>query len=211
MGLFGDKRSAGNAERKTAYERKSKETQIEIPLLNVDGRGESNVKTSIGFLDHMITLFCYHGYFDLDMNAKGDVEVDNHHLNEDIGLALGEAFKKALGDCRGIVRTASAVVPMDKAGARVAVDLSNRPAFMLTVPKYLELEDDEGYSRHYFEDFMESFANKLCMNLHVEIYGEGDMHHYFEASFKALGMALDKATQIDERRSGEVPSSKGIL
>jgi len=201
-------------QRTTSYERKSKETQIEMPLLNVDGVGESTVSTSIGFLDHMLTLFAYHGYFDLKLTATGDVQVDNHHLNEDIGIALGEAFKKALGDCDGITRMASAEVPMDMASAKVLVDLSNRGAFSFSDkrPKFSEaLKDEEGYSLHFAKDLLESFAKKLCMNLHIEISGEGDIHHYLEAVFKALGVALDKATRIDPRRAGEVPSSKGIL
>ncbi|MFH1593773.1 MAG: imidazoleglycerol-phosphate dehydratase [Candidatus Omnitrophota bacterium] len=209
-GKKGDKRK----DRRTSYERKSKETQIEIPLINVDGSGKSEISTSIGFLDHMLTLFAYHGFFDIKLKAKGDTHVDNHHLNEDIGLALGEAFKKALGDCRGIARTAFAEVPMDKSKAKVAIDVSNRPAFNFEERRSSKAEpvkDDEGYSMHYAKDFLESFANKLCMNLHIEVSGEGDMHHYLEAVFKALGMALDKATQIDPRRDGEVPSSKGIL
>jgi len=213
MGIFGKKQQGAEA-RKVSYSRKSRETQIEMPLLNIDGTGESRISTGIGFLDHMLTLFAYHGFFDIQLKASGDQHVDNHHLNEDIGLALGEAFKKALGDCKGIVRTASAEVPMDKARAKVLVDLSNRPAFVLNVNRGVGAEpikDDEGYSMHYGQDIMESFANKLAMNLHVEISGEGDLHHYLEASFKALGMALDRATAVDPRRSGEVPSSKGIL
>ncbi|MDD4956180.1 MAG: imidazoleglycerol-phosphate dehydratase [Candidatus Omnitrophica bacterium] len=216
MGIFGKKQGVRGDRRETvSYERKSRETEITIPLLDVDGTGKADIKTSIGFLDHMLTLFAYHGYFDIKLKAKGDTHVDNHHLNEDIGLALGEAFKKALGDCRGIVRTAYAEVPMDKAGAKVSVDLSNRPAFRLSVNAVSGgkegIKDDEGYSMHYAQDLLESFANKISMNLHVEIYGEGDMHHYLEAVFKALGIALDKATRVDPRRAGEVPSSKGIL
>lgn len=211
MGIFGS--SDSSVKRKVSYERKSKETQIEIPLLNVDGEGKSKISTSIGFLDHMLTLFIYHGFFDLDLNAKGDTHVDNHHLNEDLGLALGEAFKKALGDFKGITRTASAEVPMDKAAAKVLVDLSNRPAFRFSTVDVLEtsIDEDEGYSVHYAKDFFESFANKLCINLHIEISGDGDLHHYLEAAFKAFGMAMDKATRIDPRRPDEVPSSKGIL
>ncbi|MGB2601148.1 MAG: imidazoleglycerol-phosphate dehydratase [Candidatus Omnitrophota bacterium] len=212
MGIFGKGSSGG--ERKTDYLRESKETQIKIPLLNVDGTGETKISTSIGFLDHMLTLFSYHGYFDLEMKASGDTHVDNHHLNEDIGLALGEAFKKALGDCKGIVRTSSAEVPMDKAQAKVLVDLSNRPAFVFTqslATGGYAIKDEEEYSLHYAEDFLTSFSNKMAMNLHVEIAGEGDMHHYLEAVFKALGIAMDNATRIDPRRAGKVPSSKGIL
>ncbi len=213
---FFKKKEAKNSRktRKTSYERNSKETRISISVVDVDGSGKSEISTPIGFLNHMLTLFAYHGFFDIKIKATGDTHVDNHHLNEDIGLALGEAFKKALGDCKGITRTASAEVPMDKAKAKVSIDLSNRPAFNFEhrVDNFKEIvKDEEGYSVHYATDFLESFANKLCMNLHVEITGEGDMHHYLEATFKAMAIALDKATKIDPRREGEVPSSKGIL
>ncbi|MFH1305514.1 MAG: imidazoleglycerol-phosphate dehydratase [Candidatus Omnitrophota bacterium] len=195
--------------RKISYERKSKETQIEIPVLNIDGKGESKISTSIGFLDHMLTLFAYHGYFDLEIKASGDTHVDNHHLNEDIGIALGEAFKKALGDCKGITRMASTDVPMDMVKAKVSVDISNRAAFSFTGE--ISERDESGYTADMAKDLLESFAKKLCMNLHVEITGQGDLHHNLEAVFKALGVAMDRATRIDPRRSDEVPSSKGIL
>lgn len=197
--------------RSISYERKSKETQIEISRLTIDGNGESDIKTSIGFLDHMLTLFAFHGFFDIRMKAQGDTHVDNHHLNEDIGIALAEAFKQGLGTCSGIVRTASAVVPMDMTRARVSVDLSNRPAFVLELPEGVAEREEEGYSMEMAKDMLESFAKKFPMNLHIEICGEGDMHHYLEAAFKAFGIAMDKATLIDKRRPGEVPSSKGIL
>jgi len=202
--------------RKTSYERKSKETQIAL-VLNMDGRGKTDIVTTIGFLDHMLTLLAYHGHFDLALKATGDTHVDNHHLNEDVGIALGEAFKKALGDCKGIMRMASAEVPMDMVSAKVLVDLSNRPAFRFREMRGTgseTIKDEDGYSMHYAKDFLESFAKKLAMNLHVEISGEQsmvDMHHYLEAVFKALGVAMDRATRIDPRREGEVPSSKGIL
>jgi len=201
------------SERKTEYERKSKETEVEIPLLNVDGKGDSNISTTIPFLDHMLTLFSYHGFFDINIKAKGDTHIDNHHLNEDIGISMGEAFKKALGDCKGIARMASAEVPMDMVKAKVIVDLSNRFAFSFTDNRTHaeDIKDEEGYSMASAKDFFESFAKKLAFNLHIEITGEGDMHHYLEAIFKAFSIALDKATTIDSRRSGEVPSSKGIL
>lgn len=211
--FFAKDRKKSN-DRSTSYERVSRETNISIPLLNIDGKGESRISTTIGFLDHMLTLFAYHGLFDLEIDASGDTHVDNHHLNEDIGIALGEAFRKALGECRGINRIASAEVPMDLASARVLVDLSNRSAFRfraVDVPAESAQEESEGYSMHYAKDLLESFSRKACMNLHVETGGEGDMHHYLEAVFKALGIALDRATKIDERRTGEVPSSKGIL
>ncbi|HNX91754.1 MAG TPA: imidazoleglycerol-phosphate dehydratase [Candidatus Omnitrophota bacterium] len=214
MGIFGKCSASVNKERKTKYERKSKETEERISL-NVDGSGKSDIATTIGFLDHMLTLFSYHGYFDLDIKAKGDTHVDKHHLNEDIGIALGDAFKQALGDSKGINRTASAEVPMDTVSAKVVVDLSNRFAFVFNDHRpagTVEIKDDEGFSMHYAKDFLESMAKRLSMNLHVTIYGDGgDMHHYLEAVFKAFGIALDKATAIDPRRAGEVPSSKGIL
>jgi len=212
MGIFCGKKSS--VSRKTAYERRSKETEIEIPVLNIDGKGESEISTSIGFLDHMLTLFAYHGYFDLKLKAKGDTQVDIHHLNEDIGIAIGEAFKKALGDSKGITRIALAEAPMDMASAKVLVDLSNRFAFRFAEKDGSAvgaIKDEEGYSMQYARDLLESFAKKLSMNLHIEIFGEGDMHHYLEAVFKALGIALDKAAAVDPRREGEVPSSKGIL
>lgn len=206
-------KSRKKLERKTGYERKSKETEIVIPLLNIDGTGKTKISTTIGFLDHMLTLFAYHGFFDLELDAKGDTQVDKHHLNEDIGIALGEAFKKALGDSKGITRIASAEVPMDMAGAKVVLDLSNRANFKLAVKTShdIAVKEEEGYSLELAKDLLESFAKKLCINLHIDISGEGDMHHYLEAVFKALGIALDKATRIDPRRTGEVPSSKGIL
>ncbi len=213
--MFGMRDKKCSCKRVIKYERKSKETQIEIPLLNIDGSGKAKISTTIGFLDHMLTLFAYHGLFDIEISAKGDTHVDKHHLNEDIGLALAEAFKKSLGDCRGITRTASADVPMDMARAKVIVDISNRPAFCFTNTKsgismgasYAQ----EEYSMDLAKDFLESFAKKMAINLHIEIGGEGDMHHYLEAVFKALGIAMDKATAIDPRRVGEVPSSKGLL
>jgi len=214
MSIFGKSKNIKEAAaRKTEYKRKSKETDVEISLLNIDGVGESKISTTIPFLDHMLTLFSYHGFFDLNIKASGDTHIDNHHLNEDIGISLGEAFKKALGDSKGIARMASAEVPMDMVMAKVVVDLSNRFAFKFieTRPGMHEIKDEEGYSMASAKDFLESFAKKLAFNLHIEISGEGDMHHYLEAIFKAFSIALDKATSIDPRRLGEVPSSKGIL
>jgi imidazoleglycerol-phosphate dehydratase len=213
MGIFG--KTANSPKRVVRnYKRKSKETSIEVDVLDVDGTGVSSVSTTIGFLDHMITLFSYHGLFDITLNATGDTHVDKHHLNEDIGLALGEVFKKALGECKGIVRIASQEAPMDMALARVTVDISNRPAFRFNFPEKIAENfsgEQEGYSLHYGMDFLESFAKKMGINLHIEVSGEGDLHHYLEAVFKAFGMAMDKATRVDPRRPLEVPSSKGIL
>lgn len=213
MGFF-SKRDKISSRIVRNYKRKSKETSIEVDLFNVDGIGKSSISTTIGFLDHMLTLLAYHGLFDITLKASGDTHVDKHHLNEDLGLALGEVFKKALGDCKGITRIAFQEAPMDMASAKVVVDISNRSAFSFKFPEKQANDlsgEEEGYSLHYGMDFLESFAKKMSINLHIEVSGEGDLHHYFEAVFKALGMAMDKATRIDPRRPLEVPSSKGIL
>lgn len=190
--------------------RKTRETQITVKL-NVDGTGKCSLKTSIGFLDHMLELFAFHGLFDLDIQAKGDLHVDMHHTNEDLGICLGQAFKKALDECVGIRRFGSAEVPMDQARAKVAIDISNRYAFSgLKEPATGPLSSEEKYSLHNASDFLESFAKKMDINLHVDLIAGTDLHHVLEAVFKALGVALDQATQIDPRRK-EVPSTKGIL
>ena len=202
---------AKTSKRTAKVVRKTKETEISLSL-NVDGKGKSNIATGIGFLDHMLELFSFHGLFDLEVKAKGDLKVDTHHTNEDIGICLGQAFKKALGDCVGIKRFGSAEVPMDSSRAKVAIDLSNRYSYRFTPSEFDPSVQvtGENYSIKDGEDFLESFAKNLNMNLHVEVISGSEMHHIMEAVFKALGVALDSATQIDPRRK-EVPSSKGIL
>jgi len=193
--------------RTAEIKRKTKETDIS-GRLTVDGKGKSDIKTGIGFLDHMLELFAFHGLFDLELRAKGDLKVDLHHTNEDVGIALGIAFKKALGDCRGIKRFGSGEVPMDQARAKVVVDISNRYAFKFSIGS--PLSPKEKYSLNDGSDFLESFAKKLNMNLHVEILSGTDLHHVLEAVFKAFGIALDQATQLDPRRK-DIPSTKGII
>lgn len=196
--------------RKAEFSRKTKETEI-IVKINIDGKGKSKINTGIGFLDHMLELFAFHGLFDLDIQAKGDLKVDKHHTNEDIGICLGQVFKKALGDCAGIRRFGSADVPMDQARAKVAIDISNRYAFSgLKEPQPGPVKSDIDYTLHHASDLLESFAKNLNMNLHVDLISGTELHHILEAMFKALGIALDQATQIDPRRK-EVPSTKGIL
>jgi imidazoleglycerol-phosphate dehydratase len=194
--------------RESEIKRKTKETDISGKLV-IDGTGKADIKTGIGFLDHMLELFAFHGLFDLKLKVTGDLKVDRHHTNEDIGICLGRAFREALGDCKGIRRYGSAVVPMDEARAKVAIDISNRYAFKKPTEKLAEATA-EGYSVGEAIDFLESFAKNLMVNLHVDIESAGDMHHTLEAVFKAFGMALDQATQIDPRRK-DVPSTKGIL
>ncbi|MFH1593331.1 MAG: imidazoleglycerol-phosphate dehydratase [Candidatus Omnitrophota bacterium] len=200
--------------------RKTTETKIAVDLV-VDGLGKGDIKTGIGFLDHMLTLFSFHGLFDLKLKVKGDLEVDIHHTNEDVAICLGQAFKKALGACRGIRRFASSEVPMDHARARVAIDVGNRFSYdgikfrdRDTEPDLASIKGNrpgENYSMEDGNDFLETFAKNIGMNLHVDIVSSTDMHHMLEATFKALGIALDRATQIDPRRQKQVPSTKGIL
>ena len=197
--------------REAEIKRKTKETDISGKLV-IDGKGDTDIKTGIGFLDHMLELFAFHGLFDLKLKVKGDLNVDIHHTNEDIGIALGSAFKKALGDCKGIKRFGSGEVPMDKARAKVVVDISNRYTFQKNFPQpAYSITKEEGYSLEGGMDFLDSFAKKLNINLHVELsFTEADLHHVLEAVFKAFGVALDQATQIDPRRK-DIPSTKGVI
>jgi len=194
-------------ERKAEIERKTKETQIQI-LLNIDGAGRQQIDTGIGFLDHMLTLFSAHGFFDLTLQARGDLEVDAHHTVEDIGLVLGETISQALGDRAGIVRYGQAVVPMDEALAAVTVDLSNRPYIVYNVPAVSG--PSSVFGAGLAKEFFRALANKAGMNLHINVsYGENE-HHILEAIFKALTRALDQATGFDQRIKG-VRSTKGSL
>jgi len=199
-------------QREAVIKRKTKETDISGKVF-IDGGGKTDVKTGIGFLDHMLDLFAFHGLFDLTLKAKGDLNVDMHHTNEDIGICLGKAFKDALGDCKGIKRYGSAEVPMDQARAKVVVDIGGRYAFVWKRQPGLMTESalvSENYSLADGKDFLDNFAKNANMNLHIEIISEGDTHHMLEAIFKATGVALDQATQIDPRRK-EVPSTKGVI
>lgn len=193
---------------RTAHiERKTNETQIELTL-NIDGSGKTDLSSGIGFLDHMLNLLAGHGLFDLAVKANGDLHIDDHHTAEDIFICLGKALDQALGDRKGIVRTAHSYVPMDEALARVALDLGGRPYSIFeaefVTPKVGTLGTDLIF--HLFE----TLAIHGRMNLHAHVlYGRND-HHKVEALFKALARALDAATQIDPRRV-DVPSTKGTL
>lgn len=190
--------------------RKTTETDI-AGELSIDGKGKADISTGIGFLDHMLTLFAFHGLFDLTLKAKGDLNVDAHHTNEDIAICLGKAFKEALGDCKSIKRYGSKEVPMDMAAAKVTVDIGGRYAFAWRIPNYsATITARENYSLDDGKDFLDTFAKNANINLHVDIFSGEDVHHVLEAVFKALGMALDEATQIDTRRKG-VPSTKGRI
>jgi len=195
-----------------AIKRKTKETDISVKL-NIDGSGKSKINTGIGLVDHMLELFAFHGLFDLEVVAKGDLKVDIHHTNEDIGIVLGEVFRKALGTKKGIKRFGSANVPMEDVSAAVAVDICGRGyyKFNLTNPAFVFATPEGQYSFKDVEHFLESLALRLGMNLSITLNNPSqDMHTTLEPIFKALGLALDQATQIEPRRKG-VPSTKGII
>jgi imidazoleglycerol-phosphate dehydratase len=193
--------------RTATIERKTKETDIAIKL-TLGGKGTTAVDTSIPFLDHMLNLFAFHGGIDLRINATGDIEIDYHHLMEDIGITFGEAIEKALGDKKGIRRYGSATIPMDESLARVVVDLSGRPYLVYRVknPKGAA----RGLEFSLFEDFFRAFSNHAMMNLHINVEYGRDFHHVFEAIFKAFGRALGEAVSPDPRMKG-LPTTKGKL
>lgn len=194
--------------REGIIDRKTAETSIRTRLL-IDGKGTSNVRTGIPFFDHMLTLFARHGLFDLDLEAKGDIEVDFHHTVEDVGITLGQAITKALGDKAGIRRYGLSILPMDEALVRVVLDLSGRPYLAYNPPPSVEAIGGN-FSFQLIEEFLRAIAVHAGMNLHVDILAGRDAHHMAEGIFKALARALDVATQIDPRVEG-VPSTKGVL
>jgi imidazoleglycerol-phosphate dehydratase len=187
--------------------RATKETDIRLEL-TLEGKGTSAIKTGIPFMDHMLTLMTAHGFFDITMDAKGDIEVDDHHTVEDIGIVLGDAFSEALGDRKGIKRYGRGLVPMDEALASVVIDFSNRPFLVYHV--HLKREIAGRFDAQLVQEFLRAFVNRSGATLHVNlVYGE-NTHHIIEAVFKAFGQALDEATMLDSRIS-QVRSTKGIL
>jgi imidazoleglycerol-phosphate dehydratase len=194
--------------RQVTITRKTAETAIELTLA-IDGRGEALTETGVPFLDHMLTLFAKHGLFDLSVRCQGDLAVDYHHTVEDIGLVLGEAFKRALGDKLGLRRYGFFLLPMDEALARVVVDLGGRPHLVYDVAAPTMWVRD--FNIVLVKEFCRAFSNALGCNLHIHLlYGE-EPHHVVEAVFKGLARALDIATQIDPRALGQLPSTKGLL
>lgn len=193
--------------RKAKVERRTRETDISITI-NLDGTGKNDVNTSIPFLDHMLGLLSFHSQIDLEIRASGDIEVDYHHLMEDLGIVLGEALRKALGDKEGIRRYGSAAIPMDESLAQVVIDLSGRPYLVYRVkqPKAAV----RGLEFSLFEDFFRAFTNHAMMNFHVLVSYGRDLHHIFEAIFKASGRALREAVSADPKMKG-LPSTKGKL
>jgi imidazoleglycerol-phosphate dehydratase len=193
--------------RQAQIDRRTSETKIQIDL-RIDGKGQSQIATKIPFFDHMLTLFSRHSLCDLDVKADGDIEVDLHHTVEDTGIALGQAFTKALGDKRGIRRYGWAYLPMDETLARVVVDFSGRPFLHYRAPE--GVASIGGFSFTLLEEFLRAFSTHAATNLHVEILYGRDAHHMCEAVFKGLAKAVDQACQLDARVEG-VPSTKGML
>ena len=194
--------------RQVTVKRKTKETDISVTV-NLDGSGVSDISTGIGFLDHMLDQLARHSLMDITVKAKGDLHIDFHHTTEDTGIALGEAVSQALGDRTGIRRYGSTLSPMDETLTRVVVDASNRPFMVWRVsfptPKVGDMDTE------LFKEWFQAFVQNAGITLHVEnLYGVNS-HHIVESSFKGLARALRTATEIDPRRGGEVPSTKGAL
>ncbi len=193
--------------RSAQVQRKTNETDISLAF-SVDGEGKNNLETEVYFLNHMLDLFARHGHFDLDVRAKGDIEIDYHHTVEDIGICLGQALREALGDKKGIKRYGNAFVPMDDSLAQVVIDLSNRPH--LEYRAEYPTNQVGQFPTELVHEFLWKLALEARMNLHVILHYGQNTHHMIEAIFKALGRALDEATSIDPRVKG-VPSTKGVL
>ncbi len=199
--------SQANSPRTAQIGRKTKETRVELDL-NLDGTGKSSPETGVGFFDHMLDLLARHSLFDLTVHAEGDLEVDAHHTVEDVGIVLGQAIEKALGDKRGIYRYGWAIVPMDESLAQVAVDLSGRPAFVFNVK--FPGQTIGAFPVELVAEFFKAVATSARMNLHVSVpYGDNN-HHIAEAIFKAIAKALRQAVSHDPRND-DVPSTKGSL
>jgi len=194
-------------QRRSRIDRKTSETALSVEL-DIDGKGRSTIETKIPFFDHMLNLFTRHSLVDLTLKAHGDIEVDFHHTVEDTGIALGQAFSKALGDKRGIRRYGFSYVPMDETLVRVVVDFSGRPFLEYRAPERVDAIGH--FPFQLVEEFLRGFAVHAALNLHVEILYGRDAHHMAEAVFKALAKAVDAACQIDPRVEG-IPSTKGTL
>ena len=198
-----------SSQRRAKVRRATQETTIRLHL-NIDGNGGASVKTGIPFLDHMLGSLAKHGLFDLEVQAKGDLEVDIHHTNEDVGIVLGQALSKALGDKKGIRRFGFFSVPMDEALVKVSLDISGRPSLHVQRQKGVRFSRLESYSFHDACEFLKAFTLHSGINMAIEVVSGHDSHHIIEAVFKATAKALDMATQHDSRVRG-IPSTKGSL
>lgn len=194
--------------RNATIERTTKETAISLAL-TLEGSGKNEIASGCGFLDHMLTLFAVHGRFDITLSCKGDTDVDDHHTVEDIGIALGEAFKAALGDKRGITRYGSIILPMDEALILAAVDISGRGMLVYDMP--IPTEKVGSFDTELVKEFLIALTRKAEITLHVKELAGENSHHIIEGCFKALARALRTAVKIDAETANEVPSSKGVL
>ena len=194
--------------RKASVQRKTKETDISVEI-NLDGTGDHEINTSIPFLDHMLSLMAMHGMLDMKIKAKGDIEVDDHHTVEDVGIVIGTAVKKALSDMEGITRYGNISVPMDESLASVSLDISGRPFLVYNVvfPKKSRIK---GFDPDLIEDFFHAFVTNSGITLHINIHYGRNTHHIIEAIFKGFGRALRQAVTIDKRQKG-LPSTKGKI
>ena len=188
--------------------RSTAETDIELKL-NLDGKGESDVKTSCAFLDHMLTLFAKHSRCSLYIRCKGDVEVDYHHTVEDVGICLGEAIKEALGDKMGIARYGNAIIPMDEALLLVSIDLSGRATLAFSTEGLTEKVGD--FDTELVKEFFEAFTRKAELTLHIKQLEGENSHHIIEGTFKSLARTMKQAVAIDEKNKDSVPSTKGVI
>ncbi len=194
--------------RKATITRATNETAIALTLM-IDGTGKTEISSGNGFLDHMLTLAASHGLFDLTLSCKGDTHVDFHHSTEDIGICLGQAFAKALGDCRGIVRYGTFHCPMDESLARVCLDIAGRPNLIYRVA--LSDRTINGFECDLVEDFFKAFSDNARITLHVDLLRGRNSHHSIEAVFKAFGRAMSEACTMNSRASDTLPTTKGIL
>jgi imidazoleglycerol-phosphate dehydratase len=189
-------------------ERKTAETAIELSL-DLDGKGAAQASTGVGFFDHMLTHVARHGLFDLTVRCAGDLHIDAHHTVEDIGITLGQAFAKAIGDKKGIVRYGHSYVPLDEALSRVVIDFSGRPGLQMHVPFTRAVVG--GFDVDLFQEFFQGFVNHALVTLHIDNLRGHNTHHQIETVFKAFGRALRMAISLDERMAGQMPSTKGCL
>jgi len=194
--------------RKASIERNTLETQIKINI-NLDGSGKSQFATGVPFFEHMLDQIARHGLIDLDIKCQGDLHIDDHHTVEDVGISLGQAFAKAVGDKRGINRYGHAYVPLDEALSRVVIDFSGRPGLFMNVP-YTRAHVGN-FDVDLFQEFFQGFVNHARVSLHIDNLRGKNTHHQIETVFKAFGRALRMALTIDERMAGQMPSTKGLL
>ena len=197
------------AERKASVERDTLETQIKASI-NLDGTGKARFDIGVPFLEHMLDQIARHGLIDLDIVGKGDLHIDDHHMVEDVGITLGQAFAKAIGDKKGIRRYGHAYVPLDEALSRVVIDFSGRPCLQMHVP-YTRANVGRGFDVDLFQEFFQGFVNHALVSLHIDNLRGTNTHHQIETVFKAFGRALRMAVEVDERMGGQMPSTKGVL